>query len=96
MLGFAMRAGKLILGADTVFDALKKKGRVRLVVYSSGASDATKKKIASRCEFYGVQAVMADISPDELGNLLGKGRPAVIAGVSDDGFAKEILNAAAP
>lgn len=96
MLGFAMRAGKLILGTDTVFDALKKKGRVRLVVYSSGASDATKKKIASQCEFYGAPKVMADITSEEMGDLLGKGRPVVIVGVNDEGFAEEILKAATP
>ena len=96
MLGFAMRAGKLILGADNVFDALKKKGRVRLVVYSSGASDGSKKKIASQCEFYGVPTVMADIAPEELGDLLGKGRAAVIVGVTDGGFAEEIMKAATP
>lgn len=96
MLGFAMRAGRLIIGAEKVFDALKKKGRILLVVYSSGASDATKKKIASQCEFYGAPKVMADISPEDLGNLLGKERPTVIVGVTDEGFAKEISKAATP
>ncbi|MBQ1260618.1 MAG: hypothetical protein IIX96_01235 [Clostridia bacterium] len=41
MLGFAMRAGKLIFGTDLILSSLAK-GKARLVVASSLASAATK------------------------------------------------------
>ena len=45
MLGFAMRAGKLIIGTDLVCSAMSSKKAPKLVVVSEGASDGTKKKI---------------------------------------------------
>ena len=47
MLGFAMRAGKVIIGTEQVLVALKSRGRVRLVLVADGVSDATKKKITN-------------------------------------------------
>ena len=57
MLGFAMRAGKLILGTDIVCRAMPKRGagRVLLVAVSCTASDATKKKLFTKSEFYGIR-----------------------------------------
>ncbi len=95
MLGFAMRAGKVIIGTDQVISALPAKGAksVRLVIIASDASDGTKKKLACKCEFYEKTNITADISGEELGRMLGKlYAPAVIA-ITDDRFADEILKA---
>lgn len=96
MLGFAMRAGKLILGTDIVCRAMPKRGggRVLLVAVSCTASDATKKKLFTKSEFYGIKATEIAVSTDELGRLLGKSHPTAAVGVTDEGFAKEILKAA--
>jgi len=91
MLGFATRAGKVVFGAELVCSELKKgPARIRLALVSFGASDGTKKKIRTKCEFYGVPQRELPMTGEELGDLLGKSfAPAVIA-LTDEGFAKEI------
>ena len=95
MLGFAMRAGKVIIGADPVCKAMAKRGkdRPRLVMVAYNASEGTKKKIFTKAEFYGIEATLIDIDSSELGRLLGKlYAPATVA-IADDRFADEIRNA---
>ena len=90
MLGFAVRAGKLIIGTDIVCSSLSSRKPPLLVVVSNGASDGTKKKISYKCEFYGIKAVQINMNTDELGHLLGKTYTPAVIGVMDEGFAKEI------
>jgi len=88
MLGFAMRAGKVIIGTELVCSALASSGkdRARLVLISSTASEGTKKKLLHKAEFYGVEAITINIDQDELGRLLGKlYAPAAVA-IIDDRF----------
>ncbi len=95
MLGFAMRAGKIIIGTDQVISALPAKGAKspRLVILAADASAGTKKKITYKCEFYQKKLIVTDINGEELGKTLGKlYTPAVIA-ITDDRFAEEILKA---
>ena len=92
MLGFAMRAGKITVGTDLVCLAMAN-GTVKLTVVSKTASDATKKKLFVKSEFYGIPAVEVDIDTEHLGNLLGKTFAVAALGVSDDGFAAEIKKA---
>ena len=92
MLGFAMRAGRVIIGADLVAAAMAKRGKdkPRLVLVSIDASDATKKRAFSKSEFYGIEALEIPIGQDELGRLLGKTYAPVVLGITDDRFAQEI------
>lgn len=92
MLGFAMRAGKTVIGTDLITKALAR-GSVRLVVISSGASDATKERMTLKCKFYGVLALEVKIDTDELGRLLGKTYAPAAVALTDDGFATEIKKA---
>ena len=95
MLGFAMRAGKVIIGADLVCRAIaNKKTAPSLVVVSHSASDGTKKRICSKCEFYGIKTVQIKMSTDELGELLGKTYAPAVLGITDEGFAREIEKSA--
>ena len=92
MLGFAMRAGKIILGADRVASALPEKGNgaVRLVLLAADASDGTKKRLTYKCEFYKKEIIVIPLKAEELGARLGKlFAPAVLA-ITDDRFAEEI------
>lgn len=92
MLGFAMRAGKIILGADRVASALPERGdrAVRLVLLAGDASDGTKKRLTYKCEFYKKEIIVLPLTADELGARLGKlFAPAVLA-ITDDRFADEI------
>ena len=95
MLGFAMRAGKLIIGPDPVCKAMAKNGkdRPRLVAVAYNASEGTKKKILTKAEFYRIDTIILNIDSSELGRLLGKlYAPATVA-IRDDRFAEEIKKA---
>ncbi len=94
MLGFAMRAGKLIIGTEMVCKAMKKKGSVLLVAVASDASEGTRKKISSKCEFYGIKTVQINMRTDELGAHLGKTYTPACVGIADRGFAEQIEKAA--
>lgn len=97
MLGFAMRAGKLIIGTENICRALsssKGKERVRLVVIACDASDLTKKKLYDKSKFYETEAKEVNITTEELGRMLGKSYAPAASAVTDEGFAKEISAAA--
>ena len=92
MLGFAMRAGKVIIGTELVTTGMKRRGadRIRIALVASDASEATKKKIRTKGEFYGIEVKEIELDSATLGSLLGKTYgPATIA-ICDVGFAKEI------
>ena len=89
MLGFAMRAGKTVIGTELISKALAR-GGVRLVVISKDASESTKKKLTVKSAYYGVLAIEVGIESDELGRLLGKTYSPAAVALTDEGFAKEI------
>lgn len=95
MLGFAMRAGRVIIGFEQVTAMLGKKNKIHLVIVSGDASEATRKRLLSKSDFYGIRAIEADVTSDELGRLLGKSYAPVCLGVADEGFARELIKAAA-
>ena len=92
MLGFAMRAGELVIGTELIVKALAR-GGVKLVVISDGASESTKKKLTVKSEFYDVMAIEVGIATDELGRLLGKTYAPAAVAVKNEGFAAEIKKA---
>ncbi len=92
MLGFAMRAGKLVIGTELICRAMPR-GDVRLVVVSKDASEATKKKLFTKSEFYNITAIEVDIDTERLGKLLGKTYAPAAVGVTDEGFSAEIKKA---
>lgn len=94
MLGFARRAGKTVIGTEMVCRMMPKKGCIKLVVISSGASDSTKKKLTVKCEFYHIPSVVTEIDTVSLASLLGKTGAVAAVAVTDDGFAEEIKKAA--
>ena len=92
MLGFAMRAGRLVLGTEQVCIAMTKSGdkRPRLILISQEASANTKKKLIMKGEFYGIQTTTIDLDAATLGQLLGKSYPPMAVAVCDEAFAREI------
>ena len=94
MLGFAMRAGKLILGTELICAELsRRRDRIKLVLVSDSASLQTKKKLANKCGFYGKNISGMGIDTEELGRMLGKSSPIAAVAVLDDGFSREISSA---
>ncbi len=90
MLGFATRAGKIIVGTDLVCRAMPS-GKVKLTVISCEASDSTKKKLTVKSEFYGIKSITADIDTEELGRVVGKSSSVAAVAVTEEMFAREIL-----
>lgn len=95
MLGLAMRAGKVVIGTEMVCVSLGKRGKVKLVLVASDASAATKKKIVTKCEFYGVAVTESALDTSELGRLLGKTYGPAAVAITDEGFAREIAKCGA-
>ena len=95
MLGFAMRAGKVIIGTELVCSSLPRRGNgsVELVLISASASQGTKKKMYTKCKFYGKELREIAVDGDELGRLLGKTFAPMVVALSDPGFATEIRKA---
>ena len=89
-MGFAMRAGKITLGTDTICTVLGKRDFVKLVALCSDASDGSKKKIINKCAFYGVKVLELPFEMEELGRLLGKTYGPAAVAITDEGFAREI------
>ena len=92
MLGFAMRAGKITTGFDLSCRALAS-GKARLIAVTEDASDATKKRLRTKSEFYGVKIVILPLTSDKLAALLGKASPTVAIAILDEGFAEQITKA---
>lgn len=92
MLGFAMRAGRVSIGTELVLSSLAKHGNAKpgLVLTAADASDGTKKKIRTKCEFYSVKNIITEFTSDELGERLGKSFAPMCIGITDDNFAAEI------
>ncbi len=92
MLGLAMRAGELIIGTDMICRAMSKH-QTMLVVVSSSASDGTKKKLRTKCEFYNTESIEIDLDTEKLGHLLGKTYTPAAVAVTQSGIAEEIRKA---
>lgn len=95
MLGFAMRAGQVIIGTDLVCASMSKrgKGKPMLVLISREASEATKKKVTVKSDFYTIEALEIDVGGEKLGSLLGKTYAPMVLGITDGRFAEEIKRA---
>ena len=94
MMGFATRAGKVIFGTEQICAELRKRAeKVKLVLVAHTASDGTKKKIRTKCEFYGVTQREIPLSGEELSDLLGKSFAPSAVAICDEGFAREIAAA---
>ena len=89
-IGLCRRAGKMICGTPLVCMALGKTPKPQLVLYAAGASAATRKKIETKCTYYGVCVREIAVSPAELAAALGKGSNLAAIAVTDAGFADAI------
>ena len=90
MLGLAMKAGKVVIGTEQAITYLQK-GKIKLMLVSSNASDGTKKKMLHKCEFYKTRIEELGIDTDELGRLLGKTYAPAVVGITDENFSRAII-----
>ena len=89
MLGLAMRAGQLVVGTEQVCLAMAK-GKIIICLVSQEASEGTRKKLRTKCEFYGVRMITHDITIGELGRVIGKTYAPACVGITDQNFASAI------
>ena len=95
MLGFARRAGKVVIGTELVCRAMPKRadGKIWLVIISDKVSDATRKKLTVKSDFYGIDYIEVNMGMEELAHILGKNSAVAAVAVTDERFSREIKNA---
>ena len=93
MLGFAMRAGKLTVGTELTISQMSARGVLKLVLVCEDTSSATKKKVLTKAQFYGIRAYAISLTQDALGMAIGKEYSPACVGVRDEGFAEQMLKA---
>lgn len=81
-LGIAYKAKKVIFGEEVLLNIKD----IKLVVIASDISNGSKKRIVSKCEYYGIKYI-DKYSCDDISNALGKKNIKTI-GIKDEGFAK--------
>lgn len=85
-IGIAYRAGRVQKGAFLSEKAIKD-GSARLVLIALDASENTKDKFASMCQYYDVVCFLAE-TKEMLGKVTGGADMRSVIALTDDGFAK--------
>lgn len=94
-LGLAKKAGKVIVGAPLVVEAVRSKRPPSLVIVSREASDNTKKKLYDKCKSFGVNIYETDAATECLSHALGGRASVACAAICDAGLAELFLRRAA-
>ncbi len=81
-----MRAGKLVTGEEMTVKEVKKQ-KAKLVLVANDAGKNTQKKVKDKSSFYQVPCLDVFHS-EELSQAIGK--PRMVVGILDSGFAKRI------
>lgn len=87
LLGIARRAGKLVMGTDSIVNTLPSR-KIKIIFIANDASNATFDKIDKKAYFYHVPVVNR-FSTEELSKALGVGSIKLV-GVTDEGFYKSM------
>ncbi len=69
-IGLCMAAGGVRAGVSSALDDVRR-GKSRLVIISTDASERSRKQISDKCAFYNVQAKESGFSSAELGQITG-------------------------
>lgn len=89
LLGICRRAGRLVIGADPVREAVDT-GKAFLVLCASDISQNTEKKIRATVEAKGnAEYCIIKRTKDEISFSLGK--TCAVLAIIDEGFAKKLL-----
>lgn len=86
MLGLAMRAGKLVTGEELTLKEIRR-NKARLVLIATDAGKNTHKNISDKCTYYKIP-YNNRLTALEIGGAIGK--PRMVIGILDAGFAKKI------
>lgn len=86
-LGFASKSGNLQFGFAKTEESAKRK-KAKLIVFSGGISEKTKKEIFFISEKYGVRAAEICCTNDEFQKATGK--PGLVVAIEDESFASAV------
>lgn len=89
LLGIAQKAGKILVGNDLVKMGLTKR-QIRLLILSLDISVANQDKFIAICQKQDIPFLILNTDKMRLGLCLGR-REVALLGVTDNGFAKTIL-----
>lgn len=89
IIGLANRANKITTGTEITISSVRK-GKIKLVLLATNASNNTKKHVSDKCKHYNVE-VIEEFTSQELSAAAGKNNIMVI-GITDVGFSKLILD----
>lgn len=92
-LGLCAKARGLTFGTPMVCEALAGRKKPGLVVSANDNSDATGKRLADKCRFYGVRLVRLDVSGDALARAVGKSARLAAVAVNDENLCRLVLRA---
>jgi len=92
MIGFARKAGKIIRGTDIVNEAVRQGApKLYAVVVASDISENTRKRIVNCMTYYGQSFMDSVLTTDELSKAIGSHGAVACVGVTDEGFAAQII-----
>ena len=86
LLGRAKRAGRLVIGEESV-KLEARANKTKLILTASDAGDSLKKRADNFARMAKCAHTTLPFSKDELGMLLGRGTPGILA-ITDNGMAK--------
>ena len=83
MLGFAVKAGKVMMGAFACERGVKN-GKIGLILMDAGASERTKKDVRNMCKYYRVPLIEAQPIGEIAKRCAKDGL--ILAGITDKSF----------
>jgi ribosomal protein L7Ae-like RNA K-turn-binding protein len=92
-LGLCARARGLIFGVPMICDAMRTKGKPRLVLMARDVSENTRKRLQDKCSFYEVQLLQLPMDTTTLAHTVGKSASLGAVGLVDEDFCRLILDA---
>jgi len=89
-LGICRKAGKTVMGVDSVCKRMRESGDVYVVLAAEGISENSKKKLSDKSAFYGVPVFFTDFDMIALGSAVGNNSGSACVGITDKGLADSI------
>jgi ribosomal protein L7Ae-like RNA K-turn-binding protein len=90
LLSLARRAGKLVMGEDSVLNSIRS-GEALVVIIPEDAAENTKKKFRDKCSYYNINIILT-ATKTEINECIGEYNRSCFA-IKDEGFAKGIIEA---
>lgn len=92
MLGLARRAGKIVIGSESVLEAIRKE-TTKNVYMASDVSNNTAKKIKDACVYHKANCYVLPIGAERLSDAIGKKGLTAAVSISDGNFCKAVKKA---